>query len=143
MCVLCHPEAGGPHSCTGCHRVMPPRNHTEAFKRRGHGLLVSFDRSSCMACHQSDFCIRCHENTRPISHRGSWGSPRNTHCLRCHEPVSSQPSCRICHVGTPSHSTGAAQPADHTPGANCRICHGFNARLPHVDNGSECAACHP
>jgi hypothetical protein len=33
-------------------------------------------------------------------------------------------------------------PPGHTPGMNCRQCHGLTAPLPHADNGSECARCH-
>ncbi len=142
-CALCHLEKGGVASCTGCHLTVPPRSHTEAFKRRSHGLLATMDRSACQTCHTTDFCTACHQGVRPTSHRGSFGSPQNNHCLTCHFPLSSEPSCRVCHLATPSHSTGASQPPGHVAGANCRACHGFGARLPHADDGSACQSCHP
>jgi hypothetical protein len=42
----------------------------------------------------------------------------------------------------PSHSTAAPQPPSHSPGMNCRQCHGISAPLPHVTKGEDCNICH-
>ncbi len=137
-CELCHTES----TCTACHLEQPPESHTNYFRRRGHGLLASMDRSSCAACHRSDSCDRCHSETLPASHTGQWGAPLATHCLACHFPLSAE-GCSTCHAGSPSHSLGAPKPPDHNAAMNCRQCHGLTAPLPHVDNGSNCNLCHP
>jgi hypothetical protein len=136
-CSLCHTE----QTCVQCHQSEPPESHDEFFRLRGHAVRASLDRESCAVCHREDSCIRCHESVEPFSHTGSFGSPRNTHCLGCHFPLSGE-SCVTCHKATPSHQSATPQPADHVPGANCRLCHGGIAPLPHVDNGSACQACH-
>lgn len=136
-CALCHSQA----SCTECHQSTPPASHDEHFRLRGHGVLADLSRESCMTCHRSDSCIQCHESTRPLSHHGAFGSPLNNHCVGCHFPLAGE-GCATCHRGTPSHASAAPQPGDHVPGANCRLCHGAGAPLPHVDDGSACALCH-
>ena len=137
-CALCHSSS----TCTSCHLAQAPDDHEAFFRRRGHGILASMDRARCSACHEPDSCSRCHAETRPLSHSGTWGAPRDVHCLGCHEPVRLE-SCALCHAGTPSHALATPKPADHHPAMNCRQCHGLSAPLPHVENGSDCNACHP
>ncbi|MHC5065180.1 MAG: cytochrome c3 family protein [Planctomycetota bacterium] len=139
-CAMCHDEQ---QSCQACHQREAPRNHTNTWRRRTHGLMVSIDRSNCITCHRRDFCVRCHENTEPRSHRASFGSPRNRHCISCHEPLRGE-SCFTCHKGTPSHNMALPLPSDHLPSMNCRQCHGagLTAPLPHPDNGTQCTSCH-
>lgn len=137
QCNLCHTES----SCTTCHQLVPPQDHTEFWRRRGHGFLAAMDRSRCQTCHQPSYCNQCHAESTPISHTGSWGGSRSTHCLSCHLPVQ-QTSCFTCHRATPSHLLAAPKPPDHSAAMNCRMCHGFDAPLPHVDNGADCNACH-
>lgn len=136
-CDLCHQES----TCTQCHQSQPPANHDNFWRLRGHAVPASLERESCDTCHRTDFCNRCHESTEPLSHTGSFGGTLNTHCVSCHFPLQSE-SCRTCHQGTPSHTLAAPQPPDHVPGANCRLCHGSSAPLPHLDNGSDCTFCH-
>lgn len=136
-CMLCHTRS----SCTECHQSTPPANHDEYFRLRGHGVFADLSRESCDTCHRSDSCIQCHETARPISHHAAFGSPRNGHCVTCHFPVSGE-GCSTCHRGTPSHALAPPQPPGHIPGANCRLCHGAGAPLPHADDGSACALCH-
>lgn len=136
-CVLCHTES----SCNACHRDEPPASHTNFFRLRGHGTAAAIDRQNCAACHRSDSCERCHSETLPQSHKGSWGSGPQTHCLSCHLPLQGE-GCLVCHRSTPGHALAAPQPPDHTPGMNCRQCHGVTQPLPHVDNGDNCNICH-
>jgi hypothetical protein len=138
QCELCHTEA----TCVGCHKDEAPESHTNYFRLRGHGMLAQMDRQSCAVCHTPDTCTSCHEDVLPLTHTGMWGSPLNTHCLSCHFPLRSE-SCFVCHKSTPSHSLGSPKPDWHTPAMNCRQCHGVSTPLPHVDNGSDCNACHP
>ncbi|MEZ6018155.1 MAG: cytochrome c3 family protein [Planctomycetota bacterium] len=136
-CALCHSQS----SCTECHLSTPPANHDEHFRLRGHGVFADLAREGCATCHTSNSCIRCHESTRPISHHGAFGAPMNTHCVSCHFPLASE-TCSTCHRDAASHALAAPQPAGHVPGANCRLCHGAGAPLPHVDDGSDCSFCH-
>lgn len=139
-CGLCHQQ----NDCDSCHRIEEPRNHTNYWRLRGHGVAAAMDRERCATCHQTDICQRCHSSTRPRDHVPTFGSTMNTHCLKCHAPVSSE-RCGTCHTGTPSHAFGTPKPAWHTPGMNCRQCHGpgLGAPMPHVDNGDDCNQCHP
>lgn len=137
-CSYCHQR----DTCLECHRQVQPQSHNRFFVVRGHGLVAANDRQACAACHQPDMCIRCHEETRPASHNASWGGTAARHCQNCHLPSQSQAGCTLCHNGTPSHAYATPMPASHTPGMECRQCHGRGQPLPHVDNGMECAACH-
>ncbi|MBN2209702.1 MAG: cytochrome c3 family protein [Candidatus Coatesbacteria bacterium] len=139
-CKMCHADS----SCVACHQITPPAYHTNYFRRRGHGITAGMDRSRCQTCHRADFCTRCHEHTRPTSHSGSWGSPRNRHCLTCHFPLSDE-RCFVCHKTDSSHRTEATPMPDdqvhRTAGAEqCRACHTID--IPHPDAGEDCRRCH-
>jgi hypothetical protein len=137
-CTLCHVEATG---CNECHQRQLPRSHDQSFRTRTHGLQAAIDRSRCQTCHTTDSCQQCHESTRPVTHRGGFGSPQNRHCVSCHLPLADE-GCRVCHPGAPSHDLAAPLPNDHVPSMNCRGCHGAGVRLPHPDGGHACTACH-
>ncbi len=137
-CDLCHKES----SCTICHQIEPPRDHTNYWRRRGHSLSAAFDRDRCAACHEPDSCNRCHEQALPITHVGTWGGTLSTHCFSCHFPLRAE-GCFTCHKDADSHSRAPPKPPDHFPGMDCRQCHGLTAPLPHADNGSDCNICHP
>jgi hypothetical protein len=137
-CTLCHEQE---LDCTACHRDEAPENHTNYWRQRGHGIVVRMDRSRCSTCHQPDFCDRCHQETAPRSHVASFGSPMDRHCLTCHLPLGTD-NCAVCHRATPSHALAAPKPPDHSPGMNCRQCHGLTAPLPHPDKGDDCNTCH-
>jgi hypothetical protein len=138
-CALCHEE----ESCVRCHQTEKPRSHTVSFERRLHGVVAGLDRESCRTCHQQESCDRCHRETRPLSHRGSWGRGRQTHCLGCHEPLTSN-GCFACHKNTLGHRTATPMPPGwpHNVATQCRECHMI---VPHADpggDGKECARCH-
>jgi hypothetical protein len=137
-CELCHTE----QKCVQCHKDEAPQSHSAFFRLRGHGMLAQMDRASCAVCHTPDTCASCHADVLPLSHTGMWGSPHDSHCISCHFPLQSE-GCVVCHKSTPSHSLGTPKPDWHTPAMNCRQCHGVSAPLPHMDNGSDCNACHP
>ncbi|HVS12270.1 MAG TPA: cytochrome c3 family protein [Planctomycetota bacterium] len=136
-CSLCHTET----SCVSCHLDQPPENHTSFWRLRGHGVAAALDRQGCATCHRSDSCESCHEEVLPLSHSGMWGGTKSTHCLSCHFPLKAE-TCFVCHKDTPSHLLAPPKPPDHTPGMNCRQCHGNGAPLPHVDKGDNCNMCH-
>lgn len=139
-CSMCH----APTDCTTCHLTNEPENHTNQWRRVGHGITASLDRESCSTCHRPDTCTSCHSQSQPRSHVGMFGSPLNNHCITCHEPLQSE-GCAACHSGTPSHALAQPKPAGHTPAMNCRQCHlpgGTLPPMPHVDDGSNCNRCH-
>jgi hypothetical protein len=138
-CSLCHQES----RCVQCHLEVPPQSHDNFFRLRGHGLAAQMDRASCATCHRSDSCQRCHEEVLPTSHRGQFGGTVSNHCLGCHFPLQAN-GCITCHKATPSHLQATPLPSDpaHSPGLNCRQCHGVTVALPHVDKGDDCIACH-
>ncbi len=137
-CGLCHDE---PTSCQACHQRQPPRDHTNQFRLRGHGLAASFDRARCATCHTRDSCEQCHQETRPLSHRGGFGAPADRHCTSCHFPLQDN-GCATCHRSTPGHLAATPLPGDHHPAMNCRHCHGNGVALPHPDGGHACTQCH-
>lgn len=136
-CSMCHTQS----SCRDCHQAMPPDNHDNYFRQRGHGVFARMDRQNCAACHRSDSCDACHRDTRPLNHRGSFGGTTSTHCLVCHFPVQGN-ECGTCHKSTPSHAQATPLPPGHNLAMNCRLCHGNGQALPHVDKGDECILCH-
>lgn len=139
-CELCHQES----ACASCHLTTLPENHTNQWRRVGHGVSAALDRDNCATCHKPSTCASCHAENEPRSHTGSFGSPRNTHCLSCHEPLQGE-GCAACHPSTPSHALAPPKPPGHTPAMNCRQCHlpgGTNPPMPHVDDGGNCNACH-
>lgn len=143
-CDYCHTK---PSFCEDCHLAEQPRDHTNIFRIRTHGPIAAMDRTRCMVCHTTDFCVRCHEDTSPLSHRGMFARGRNTHCVTCHFPIQRTRNCSTCHFNNPTHSTAPPLPPTHTPGSNCRNCHnsaggGGAQPLRHVDNGMNCEFCH-
>lgn len=138
-CAQCHED----QSCTKCHLEEPPLDHTNFWRRRGHGLTAAIDRSKCTVCHQTDGCVRCHQTTEPMSHRGAFGPPTNRHCVSCHLSGAGQ-GCAVCHQSFPVHPQGerlpmnAAHMAASSPG-DCLTCH---VGLPHFNPGGDCRACH-
>ncbi len=136
-CSLCHTES----SCTTCHKDTPPQNHNNFWRIKGHGTAAQMDRQGCAVCHSPDSCETCHAETLPANHSGLWGGPKDTHCASCHFPLSDN-GCSVCHKATPSHALATPMPPGHTPGMNCRQCHGVTQPLPHVDDGTSCSMCH-
>lgn len=140
-CMQCHEE---PDDCMTCHRIMKPDNHTIAWNRKLHGAHASWDSQSCSVCHEEDSCIKCHKNTEPRSHRGSFSAPKNNHCVSCHVPVEN--SCIMCHESI-EHRTANRTPHDAGGGytGNCAACHpgGIAGTAPHLINPTVgCLACH-
>jgi c(7)-type cytochrome triheme protein len=136
-CDLCHT----PQSCTQCHREIPPKNHNNYWRQRGHAVMTDLDRHTCKVCHTEDSCLRCHQSIAPQSHRANWESQ---HCLGCHEPLKNN-GCFACHKNDKSHLAAPHLPnnkvhANAKP-TDCRGCH-FGLKLHHIDNGDNCLSCH-
>lgn len=113
-CTICH----GKGDCIACHETKLPRDHTNFWRKRSHGLMAEGNRQRCLICHRQDFCVRCHSETAPRTHTATW---RTRHCTWC-------------------HYNGGSAPAD-----NCVVCHkvALHASAPHTVNGSiNCSLCH-
>lgn len=138
-CNICHTE----NRCVKCHNERQPENHTGFWRQKGHGKFVSINRESCAVCHTTSYCVKCHAETRPRTHIGTWGRGQQQHCVTCHLPLGQEDGCRLCHMtGTPGHALASAKPDTHSPGMNCRQCHGAGQALPHIDKGDDCNICH-
>lgn len=148
-CDFCHKQS----ECSTCHQDTPPRNHTNQFRIRGHGLIAAMDRDKCLTCHQQDACIRCHQTTPPATgpnaHRAGFGAPQDRHCMSCHFTSGLRRNCDTCHKGQPSHQQAPVPPpaipahrASNPASNNCRLCHRPGAGLLHADAGFDCRICH-
>lgn len=138
-CALCHTE----QSCVRCHQTTEPRNHTQPFKRRLHGITAGVERQSCTTCHQQDWCLSCHQTTQPLTHRGNFARGQQSHCLGCHEPLSST-GCFTCHKSTLGHLGHTPKPLDakHLGASDPVDCESCHLVLPHLNDGGRCGRCH-
>ncbi len=95
-CLTCHVRT----DCIGCHSTTMPRDHTNYWRTRGHGLMAAGNRERCETCHRQDYCIRCHSETAPRSHTAGW---INRHCTICHFGPGGLPgdNCSVCHKRPP------------------------------------------
>lgn len=113
-CLTCH----GRQDCAACHSMILPRDHTNFWRTRSHGLMAAGNRERCRTCHQQDYCVRCHSETAPRTHTATW---RKRHCTWCHfgSGASSADNCRVCHQQAPHTS------APHVvgPTIDCSLCH--------------------
>jgi hypothetical protein len=115
QCVLCHDRT----DCIACHTTVAPRDHNNAWRMRGHGLMAGGNRDRCLACHKQDYCVRCHSETAPRSHTASW---RKRHCTWCHfgSGDSITGNCTVCHKQRATH---VPPPHAVTPSMDCGLCH--------------------
>lgn len=113
-CIVCHDRT----DCIACHTVTAPRDHTNFWRTRGHGLMAGGNRERCLACHRQDYCIRCHSETAPRSHTASW---RKRHCTWCHFGSGNTPAdnCAVCH----KQAAHTSAPHAVSPALDCRACH--------------------
>jgi hypothetical protein len=113
-CLVCHEK----NDCVSCHNTRAPRDHTNFWRTRGHGLTAGANPERCMNCHRQDYCVRCHNETAPRTHVANW---RQRHCTWCHfgSGVAPADNCVVCHKQAPH--TSAPHPVSGT--LNCSLCH--------------------
>jgi hypothetical protein len=113
-CYVCHDR----NDCVECHSTRPPRDHTNIWRMRGHGLEAAGNRERCLRCHRQDYCVRCHNETAPRTHKGNW---RQRHCTWCHfgSGIAPADNCIVCHRIAPHTSA----PHNVGPGIDCSRCH--------------------
>ena len=113
-CLLCHDR----QDCINCHTRVMPRDHTNLWRTRVHGLMAAGNRDRCFICHRQDYCIRCHNDTAPRSHTGNWVQ---RHCTWCHYGGSFAPggNCVVCH----KVARHISAPHSVNPSMNCALCH--------------------
>ncbi|MCP4873694.1 MAG: hypothetical protein GY898_33830 [Proteobacteria bacterium] len=173
-CLGCHDGGEAPSECTTCHlqgdggRILTPLNKEEWLKPSGrfrpddhsdprwlkiHRSAARTDEASCSACHDTGFCLDCHDglDKRVDLHPADWkmthgleAQRRTLDCMACHEPES---DCQICHTEAelvpgefPSdslrfHPEGWGGTPGEIPGAEH---HSFQARR----SLETCDACH-
>jgi hypothetical protein len=140
-CDKCHPPKFG----------LKPADHTKAFVKGTHKKRAGKEGEYCAMCHQSTFCVACHQGKKaaeggpkkpviPADHRkADWRSKhgglflaREGACGSCHD----DPSCKRCHKTIMPHPTnwltGHAQ-AGKLDSKDCNVCH--------IDRSS-CQECH-
>ena len=113
-CFTCHQR----NDCVACHTTQAPRDHTNFWRTRTHGLMAGSDRERCLNCHRQDYCVRCHAETAPRTHIGNW---QDRHCPWCHLDGASGPeeNCRVCH----RQALHISAPHTVQPSLDCRLCH--------------------
>ncbi len=113
-CLVCHEK----NDCIACHNTAMPKDHTNFWRTRGHGLTAGVNPERCMTCHRQDYCVRCHNETAPRTHVANW---RQRHCTWCHFDggVTPADNCVVCHKRAPH--TSAPHPVSGT--LNCTSCH--------------------
>lgn len=134
----CHDGQRVPNRCPLCHLRLAevrPAWHSPNFLRQ-HASFRQPE-PACDACHERDFCDRCHQTLSP--HPAGWGRthrPRAAQeratCRQCHPPNY----CRDCHglplPHPPNWRTRQHQSAAQQQPDRCEKCHGT----------SFCQACH-
>jgi hypothetical protein len=112
-CFVCHQNVQTANTrqvaynqCIGCHLVMRPASHTARWRDDLHGKYAAFDREQCSLCHQTDYCVRCH-NELPNSHvplalwkagsHATLAMLNERACLTCHTFAN---TCSECHART-------------------------------------------
>jgi hypothetical protein len=140
--------------CAKCHPpefdLIPP-SHTQAFARGEHKVPAEANPAYCAQCHQSQFCVDCHQGygtgpnapTNPVIPKdhllASWQAKhgklylaRKGACGSCHDDAS----CRDCHKTVMPHPPNWIQNHKPPPGItaeDCNICH---------TDRRECQNCH-
>lgn len=146
-CVACHSEKGAAITCDSCHTADEDRRPADAAKgpwqvthgpnwQKTHGLG---DVGSCVTCHPSDYCTRCHGVAVP--HPQDFGGTHGTLaiekpavCTRCH--ASRKDFCDSCHTMEMPHPKGFL--VEHSTIAKSRT----DARCFHCHADTDCALCH-
>jgi hypothetical protein len=153
-CYQCHGlvhSASGlvaTEKCDACHPKgfdLKPTDHTKAFVAGGHKTRAEADQPYCAMCHQSKFCIDCHQGRKllvsgfysprvvPADHkRADWNSKHGPlyleqkgSCASCHD----SPSCQTCHYTPMPHPADwqaqhGKQARSIDPKArDCNVCH--------------------
>ena len=142
FCYICHDT--GEAFCADCHQKNPPDDHTLSWRRRTHGLEAAWNREKCAACHEEDSCLKCHQNTKPTSHRGSFLRGMQTHCVQCHFPERDT-GCAVCHQNIEHPSARRSPHALGVFPADCARCHpgAIPDQAPHFSNSTvRCTQCH-
>lgn len=113
-CLACHER----NDCVKCHMTNPPKDHTNFWRTRGHGLTAAVNNERCVTCHRQDYCVACHNETTPRSHTAGWQA---RHCTWCHfgSRIAPADNCSVCHKTAPH--TSAPHPVSGS--LDCALCH--------------------
>ncbi|MBX6363437.1 MAG: hypothetical protein IRZ00_06180 [Gemmatimonadetes bacterium] len=120
------------------------RVHPAGFAVR-HGTAAATDQPACSGCHQTDFCVKCHDGpTKPGFHPTNYVSRHATdsyaarsECSSCH---NTQAFCQTCHKGAGLAAQGRAGTGGsfHNGQPLWLLQHGQAAR----QGLEQCASCH-
>ncbi len=116
ICHECHQSAeaknkAAPKECYTCHRSqeslrdIKPRNHQNIGWAQGHSTNARIDGDSCMNCHTTSQCVKCHQRRNDVEFKNHSRNFRFYHsvvaraqpqkCDTCH----SKSFCIDCHSG--------------------------------------------
>lgn len=179
-CDFCHkpgpnqsgpvPVSQQPDFCNKCHTSIKPASHNANWIHT-HKPEVQKNRAACEFCHKQpagvaggqvaasqsgDFCVKCHQQTKPTTHDASWvrvhknDVPTNrATCEFCHGDITKVDICSTCHtkVKPVSHETnwlGTHKTQVATNRAGCDFCHkAREGKTPAVSQTADfCTKCH-
>ena len=134
MCYECHGAGNAPTACDTCHEGKLPntRIKTGTFAvthgpnyRKTHGMG---DMKTCVACHNSGDCAKCHGGGVPhsaafVSTHGDIAKSRSAKCTSCHRASF----CADCHGFVMPHPKSFTQ---------------SHSKLVKRDGQTECERCH-
>lgn len=140
--------------CDRCHPPgfkLEPANHTKEFIQGDHKVRAAADPAYCAMCHQTEFCIACHQgkstspnapkqpvipkdhqNAKWLTQHGKLFIAQKGDCGACHDDAS----CKQCHKTVMPHPPNWIQNHRPEPGVStqdCNICH---------TDRTECQNCH-
>lgn len=116
MCHQCHQSAESrfaeaPKACYNCHSspsglsAIKPDNHNNGSWKSWHSLEARVAGESCLNCHTTSQCVKCHTQRNDITQRNHPRNFRVTHSIqarmqpqRC-DACHTKSYCTNCHMG--------------------------------------------
>lgn len=94
-CMSCHEY--GLAFCKDCHSKKPPSHKPKDLWLGKHQVRAKQDTRTCLACHQAEFCKKCHMGHTPdwqLNHYKYVLKEGTQMCQNCHSAIF----CESCHT---------------------------------------------